>query len=121
MAVIRPSTTEATYIVEVDKTLKLNLSCQGSLSPFSRVLFLALVPLALNYGTVHQFPTTLLFPTLPMNTTKTAQYAAAAARISCRLALVKNESPAEKSSVNTNRTPMHAALLCGVPGESVIR
>ncbi len=40
-----------------------------------------------------------------MKTTRIAQYAAEAANISCRAALVRTESAALNNSVNTMRTP----------------
>jgi hypothetical protein len=51
-----------------------------------------------------------------MNTTSTAQYAALAANNSCRRAFVNMLIAAEKSSVNTTRTPMASKVpVCPVP------
>lgn len=45
-----------------------------------------------------------------MNTTRTAQYAALAAKSSCRLALVSSDIAAAKSSVKTIKTPIAAKM-----------
>jgi hypothetical protein len=46
----------------------------------------------------------------PTNTTRTAQYAALAAKSSCRLALVSSDMAAAKRSVKTIKTPIAAKM-----------
>lgn len=54
-------------------------------------------------------------PKLLMKTTSTAQYAAEAAKSSCRAAFVNSDIAAEKRSVNTMRTPMASKTPVRVP------
>lgn len=49
----------------------------------------------------------LLLPTLPRKTTRTAQYAAAAAKASCRFARVKRDTAVENARVKSNSVPIH--------------
>lgn len=51
-------------------------------------------------------------PTLLMKTTRTAQYAAEAAKSSCRRALVRRDIAAEKRRVKTTRIPIALNVEC---------